>query len=452
MLRHIAMVCLPFVLGGSLVGCASPPNKISTVSAQLQQRMGAGVTNPPAGTLSIPPGVSLQDGLTEDEAVLMALWNNAAFQETLADLGLSRADLINAGMLPNPTLSMLIPIETKPLELTAKYPLEILWLRPRRVKSAKLEYERATHRLVQSGLDLIRDVRLACAEVALANHKVKLGASTLDLNRRIAELSEARLKSGESSELETSAALIDALQAQEQVTRSHQDANIAGERLRNLIGLGLNDSKAQLEEFPPRPLAEPKLEICLTKALATRPDLRAAELGVEAAGKRIGLARAEAFTIAAVLDVNEEKPKWLIGPGIDLAVPIVNQNQGGIAQAKARFEKAARQYFTVRDRTALEVREAHTRLQQAQQSDAIWREKILPPLERSVQQAEKAYSGGNVSYLFVLETTRRVYDARLKAATAAADVRRALAEMERSLGQRLEAVSNPSATDANETR
>lgn len=451
-LRNSAVVCLPFVLGGLLMGCTSPPNKVSTVSAELQQRMGAGVTNPSPGTLTIPPDVSLQDGLTEDEAVLLALWNNAAFQETLADLGLSRADLINAGMLPNPTLSMLIPIDTKPLELTVKYPLEILWLRPRRVKSAKLDYERTTHRLVQSGLDLIRDVRLACAEVALANHKVKLGESTLDLNRRIAELSEARLKSGESSELETSTALVDALQAQEQVSRSQQDARIASERLRNLVGLGLNNSNAPLEESPPRPSSEPKLEMCLTNALAARPDLRAAELGVEAAGKRIGLARAEAFTFAAVFDVNEDKPKWLIGPGIDLAVPIVNQNQGGIAQAKARFEKAARQYFTIRDRIALEVREAHTRLLQARQSDAMWREKILPPLEQSVQQAEKAYSAGNVSYLFVLETTRRVYDARLKAATAAADMRRALAELERSIGQRLEAVSNPSPKDANETR
>ena len=424
-LRHATPACLALMLGAWVMGCTSPPERVTTVSDQLHQRTGATVTNPPPGVLSIPPGVSLQDGLAEDEAVTLALWNNAAFQETLADLGLSRADLIHAGMLPNPTLSMLIPIDTKPLELTAKYPLEILWLRPRRVKSAQLEYERTTQRLVQSGLDLIRDVRLAYAEVTLANHKVKLGESTLELNRRIGELSAVRLKSGDSSELEASTASIDALQAQEQVTRSQQDARIATDRLRNLVGLGLTDSNTRFEESSALSPAEPELELCLTNALAARPDLRAAELGVEAAGKRIGLARAEAFTFAAVLDVNEDKPKWLNGPGIDLAVPILNQNQGGVAQAKARFEKAARQYFTIRDRIALEVREAHTRLLQARQSDAMWREKILPPLEQSVQQAEKAYSGGDVSYLFVLETTRRVYDARLKAATAAFDAPRA---------------------------
>ena len=130
--------------------------------------------------------------------------------------------------------------------------------------------------------------------------------------------------------------------------------------------------------------------------------------------------------------------EFLPGPTVDLNVPILNQNQGGIAQAKAKFEKAARQYYTVRDRIVLDVREAHTRLAQAQESHDQWREKILPPLEESLRQAEKAYQGGNVSYLFVLETNRRLYDARLKNTTAVAEVRRATAELERSVGGRLE--------------
>ena len=46
---HNAVVCMLFVLSGLLVGCTSPPSKVSAGSDQLQQRMGAGVTNPPAG-------------------------------------------------------------------------------------------------------------------------------------------------------------------------------------------------------------------------------------------------------------------------------------------------------------------------------------------------------------------------------------------------------------------
>ena len=110
-------------------GCVSARNDVSQVSTEFERRSGHTMTNARPGEVVLPPTVSLDDGLSEDEAVTLALWNNAAFQELFADLGLSRADLVQAGMLPNPTFSMLIPVGAKPLELTAKYPFEIFWQR-----------------------------------------------------------------------------------------------------------------------------------------------------------------------------------------------------------------------------------------------------------------------------------------------------------------------------------
>lgn len=426
-----------------LIGCASPQTDVRKVSADLERRSGHTLTNSKPGEIVLPASVSFDDGLSEDEAVTLALWNNAAFQETLADLGLSRADLVQAGMLPNPTLSMLFPVGVKPFELTAKYPLEAFWLRPRRVAAAKLDYERTVQRLVQSGLDLIRDVRLACADLGLANQRLALAETTEKLNRAIAKQAQARLRAGEASELETASANIDTLQAREQFTRASQDATLARERLRSLMGLGLDRRPTLLHEAP-LPNDFPRdSSVLVTNALETRPDLRAAELGLEAAGKRIGLAKAEIYTFTVALNAKEVGADFLAGPGLDIPIPIFNQNQGGIAQAQAKFEKAARQYITVRDRIALEVREAHTRLAQAQESHEQWQKNILPPLEEAARLAEKSYAAGNVAYLFVLETDRKFSDARLKAATAAADVRRARAELERSVGRRLEADASP---------
>ena len=416
-----------------LIGCASPRNDVNWVSADLEHRSGHTLTNAKPGEIVLPAFVSFDDGLSEDEAVTLALWNNAAFQETLADLGLSRADLVQAGMLPNPTLSMLFPVGAKPFELTAKYPLEAFWLRPRRVAAAKLDYERTAHRLVQSGLDLIRDVRLACADLGLANQRLVLAETTEKLNRAIAEQARARLRAGEASEL----------QAREQFARATQDARLARERLRFQMGLGVDHWQGSLRESPVPTGLSRDVSVLVTNALAVRPDLRAAELGLAAAGKRLGLAKAEIYTFTIALNAKEVGADFLAGPGLDIPVPIFNQNQGGIAQAKAKFEKAARQYITVRDRIVLEVREAHTRLAQAQESHDQWQTHILPPLEESAWLAEKSYAAGNVTYLFVLENNRKVSDARLKAAIAAADVRRARAELERSVGQRLESNASP---------
>ena len=108
-----------------------------------------------------------------------------------------------------------------------------------------------------------------------------------------------------------------------------------------------------------------------------------------------------------------------------------------MALAKAGVEKAARHYVGVRERIVLEVREAHTRVLQAQESLAAWHERILPPLEDTVRHAEQAYAVGDTSFLLVLDTSRKLTDARAKAAVSAADLRRATAELERSIGTRL---------------
>jgi len=46
--------------------------------------------------------LTAQKPLTESEAVLYALQNNASFKAVLIDLKIAKADLINAGLLPNP--------------------------------------------------------------------------------------------------------------------------------------------------------------------------------------------------------------------------------------------------------------------------------------------------------------------------------------------------------------
>jgi outer membrane protein, heavy metal efflux system len=170
--------------------------------------------------------------------------------------------------------------------------------------------------------------------------------------------------------------------------------------------------------------------------------LRAAELGIEAASKRAGLQKAEVFAISGVVDANAEgKEGFEIGPGMQLPLPIFNRNQAGIARAKAEMERAAWNYLTVKARIRLEVREAFTRQLQANEDLRAWEKSILPPLEATVRQAQKAYELGNFSLLQVYENMRQLLTARARQAEIRADHRRALAELERSVGQRLDTLA-----------
>src|SRR6185503_6437187 len=174
MKRLFALILMIVILGG----CASKrPSQVSTkVSKRIEEHTGHGLNPSSSSAFALPPGVSPDDGLTEDEAVAVALWNNAAFQADLTALGFARADLIEAGQLRNPILTLLLPWGPKQLEFTAGFPLEVFWQRPRRVAAAKIDFERVAESLVQTGLNLVRDVRVAYADVALADDRARIAS------------------------------------------------------------------------------------------------------------------------------------------------------------------------------------------------------------------------------------------------------------------------------------
>jgi cobalt-zinc-cadmium efflux system outer membrane protein len=145
-------------------GIATPADVADRIEKQAGYRTREVLAEP-----GLPSGVSLDDGLTEDEAVAIALWNNPGFQERVADLGIARADLVQAGLLRNPVFTLLLPWGPKQLEATAKFPIEAIWQRPQRVAAARVATEAVAERLVATGLTLVAHSRLAVVDLMSAS-------------------------------------------------------------------------------------------------------------------------------------------------------------------------------------------------------------------------------------------------------------------------------------------
>ena len=427
----------------SLVGCqtAPPAPDRGTVGKHLAQRFGHSLpTSTAPGQFVLPPGVSLES-LTEDAAVAVALWNNAAFQELLTDLGLARGDLIQAGLLPNPEFLYFFGVSQKPFKYAFEFPIEALWLRPIRVATAAREADRAAARLTQAGLDLMRDVRLAYADVLLAKERMRVAEEGVRLRGRVADLAEKRLDAGDISPQEGATARIDALQAQQDAVRAAFDIPVAEERLRNLMGMGTLRDPINLDA--PLPACQVfDVDALIDTALRSRPDMLAAGEGVAAAQARLKFARIGWVRLLGIGDASSGRATGhQFGPALRFTVPIFNWNQGGIVRAEADLERAHRLRQTVANLIVLDVRRAYLQYQQACAELGVLRAKVRPEVEAAIRRAQKAYEEGNVTYLIVLETTRQLLDSYLREAMLNGDLRRAGAELERSAGRRLEAVA-----------
>lgn len=429
-------ICLAVL---AITGCMRPKLTVPVAVTSNGIATRTGLPAPPESSRQneneLPPGVSLERPLSPDDAAAVALWKNPQLQADLAALGLARADVIDAGLLRNPRLDMLFPVGLKPFELLLNFPVDAFLSRPRRVQASQTAYDQLAQGLIQNGLNTVRDVRLAHADLVLAVSREKAAERIVALRTRIVQLTNARLRAGDISELESMAARNEEAAAGEQLGRSRDDVKIASERLRFLLGLSLAHPPIEVAAAPTDGTVPPEASDLLERALTARPDLRSAEIAIQAATKRAHWERSRIFVLAGMLSSKGIGTNGILtGPGLSAELPIFHRNQGLIARADADVEVASRQYLNLKQRVAFEVYEARQVLAQAQDVLAVLKNEVIPPLRQTASLAEEQYKKGDVAYLFVLEQSRGLVDAELRLADAEAAVRRGRAQLERCVG------------------
>jgi cobalt-zinc-cadmium efflux system outer membrane protein len=429
-------ICLLILL---VAGCTvQSPYDRSYVSTGIKERTDyeLGQAAEP-GQFNFPEGVSLEDGLSQDDAVAIALWNNAQLQADLAALGFARADLIEADMLANPVFSLFFPVGPKLLETKLNLPIDVLWQRPHRVAAAQLDAESLSENLIEHGLGLIRDVQIAYADLWLARERLRQAEEDAQLQVQMAEIAQKRLRAGDISELAASAWYVDSLRANDTTRRLSKESIILRQRLNSL--LGLMDDNTIFEIIPPdiTPKSVVLLDELLQTALAARPDLRAAELNIEAAGERVGWEKSKVYNLIAIIDGKDKGREALtIGPGFQVEIPIFNRSDGKIARAEAELEQAARQYEAIRQNIILQVQQAHTQYVSAHEQFQLWSSDIIPSLGETVEQNQKAFAAGQVSYLDVLQAKRKLVEARLRQTELAGQLARSAAQLNYCVGKK----------------
>jgi cobalt-zinc-cadmium efflux system outer membrane protein len=419
------------------LGCAADvEDRRPAVSAAVEERSGFAIGN----GQGLPDGVFLEDGLDEDEAVALALWASPGFQAALAELGLARADVEQAGLLQNPVLSVLFPLGSKQLEFAAKLPVETLWLRPARIEAATLDYERAALLLVRDGLGLVRDVRAGWAELRGAHELAAVLHAAADNRERAAELDTARLRNGDASESEESAAQAVALLAGLQAARADKNIELVEERLRALVGLPA-ELEADLQPGPACADSElPEVESLVVEAQAWRPERRASELELEAAGVRCELAKKDILHLGAVIDANERDKGGLeVGPGLDIELPVFGRrSRPDSSRAEAELESAYWGVVRTSRTIESEVRTAYLTYQQARDALLGLRRRVLPALEAALRASRRAQELGAVTAAPALAAEATLFDAQRAEVEAQEELEVARAELERCIGRRLE--------------
>ena len=395
---------LPVVLAITfLAGCVSVPRDagFGEVEKAVADRTAQRVvlqeqSDAPTSDEAIRP--LLRGRLTPDRAVEIALRNNRDLQAELAELGLARADLIEAITVRNPILDgeIRFPGEPKnPFEIAVTQTLLDLFQLPARRRFGLALFEASKLRVTGAVVNFAAEVRthyydLQAARLVLARQRViteAAGAST-DLARRqhtAGNISDLDLENEqavyEQAKLDLARAELDELQTREWL----------------IADLGLVDSKVELDlpdEFEAMPDEEVALDGLEEKALAERLDLRVAKQELDAAVRRVPISRWAVWDELAVGVHREREPEGskTTGPALSIPIPIFNRGEAQRARASALLRQAAQRYAALTVNARSEVRSARERLLEARARVEYLRDVMLPRRVRILALTQLEYN------------------------------------------------------------
>ena len=374
---------------------------------------------------------------------LIAFYYQPALAEARAQWASVQATKVTAGERPNPTVGFTPTYDTTTpppwiYGVTWDIPIETAGKRGKRMAEAEHLSAAARWNFVSTAWQTRSHVRAALLALYAARETEALLARQESAQSNVVRLLEGQLAVGAASDFEvtqarvaletTQLALQDAIGQRRQARV--QLANSLGLPLRALEGIRL--SFADLDQFP-RQLTKPEAR---RQAILNRADVRGALAAYAASQSALQLEIAKQYPdlhLGPGYELDQTDNKWSLGVTLDL--PILNHNQGPVAEAKAKRTEAAAHFLAVQTTAIGEIDNALAGYDAALQKSATARA-LLGDLQKQLNSVRARAQAGEVQPLTVA-------NAEVEYAIGAQSRLDALVKAQQALGQLEDAVQSP---------
>jgi cobalt-zinc-cadmium efflux system outer membrane protein len=386
----------------------------------------------------------LADGLTLQEAVQIALLNNRQLQAAFLDIGIARADLVQSGLLSNPSLgiTVLFPFDSGQTDIQAYIAQSIveIWQMPVKKRAAGHELEAKILHVARLAGELATETKRAYYHAVATRDLLVLAQENEGYLLQSCETLRVYREAGVASALDEQLQLREAQQGRLRVREARLAAANARRELARFLSLEADVDSLDLTNPLPQPRSvEFDADELILLARNERLDLHALSQSVLAGDANVELEYARVFPDVE-LGFGAERDADSIGPTATLTLPIFDQNQAQIAKAEYAQLQSVRSYEDLYLSIAQDIRIAVDRATTRWGDVGLYRNELLPQSETNLELTETAYAAGTAAILTLLESQRALIAARRGYVVAWADAASSLSDLERAVGLPLDRI------------
>jgi cobalt-zinc-cadmium efflux system outer membrane protein len=477
-------------------GCArvSPQSDYQKTAALVADRTGSDEAYDPDADAIIDEKVAAltAEGVTVDEAARIALLRNRGFQSLFAKIGASRADVVQSGLLSNPSFGFMarFPEGGGRSDLTFSFAQEIvdLWQIPVRKSVAEAQLQQTVFEAGQRGIDLVADAKSKAFQLLALQRAEQINRENVELVDRSLKLAQDRYAAGEAGQIDVNLVRATLLEVRLNLIAVQRDLQIARAALAAVMGLARWPDPWELKDsLEIEPVAVAGDQELLIQAMRQRLDAQAAGMAVRQAE---GQLRRQYLSIFSSIQLGSEAERFesralpgrkvladtvrdsvrngqltapdiesrgqrdiekrqiidsVFGPTLSITVPIWDQNQAQIAKAAFQVTQKQKELEDLLDTVARQVREAAAATRTAEELVKFYREQTLPQGRENVAAAQRAYQAGEQNIVALIDAQRFLISQRLANVNVLRDYATALAELHRVVGGMLPTATSPPA-------
>ena len=393
-MKQLAQRGVALAIAVFLVGCAtvSPDGGVGDVQALTQGKTFVArpiVGRGPSAQTDQAIADLLAQPVAEDAAVRIALLNNPGLQSSIATLGISDADRVQAGRWANPHLSLGRFVEGDRVEIERILRFDVIGLLalPWRAKWAGQQAELAKLQAAQEVVRLAADTRKAWINAVAAQQTARYMRDVKESAEAGAELARRLARVGNWSRLNQAREQSFLADATAQLARSEQAAFSSREQLTRMMGLWGTQTNYRLpDRLPDLPGEARQIADVEAQAITQRLDVRSATMETAYVADSMGLVKASGFidafdvgfTRATTFDNAAGTRDTRRGVEVELPLPIFDWGQARNARAQAVYMQSVARVREVGVLARSEARASYHGYRTAYDLARYYRDEIVP--------------------------------------------------------------------------